>query len=304
MNGFVSRMAGLGLGVAMLVSAGAGVARRADAAELRRVTERLIPFAPGGAVSIDDKNGRLTVEGWSRKEVRIQVTRRVRAPSDAKAEELMRELQADVEVRNNRINIRSRFPKRHETIGVLDLLARRNISLQIDYYVQVPRETDVELLTTNGEVQARALSGSFEATTTNGDMHVGDLKGTTTLATNNGVIQINGVSGTTHAQSTNGAIYAEVHDVASKGEITLETTNGNVEAYFPSRLKATLDAVTTNGRISIDYPILRQGVTSGRSIQGTINGGGARITLRTTNGNVDVKKLRERGRSRPERGAS
>lgn len=292
MNASVQRIAGLGLG--FLVIAAGGVQGRADAAEVRRVSERLIPFAPGGQIRIQDKNGRLTVEGWPRHEVRIQITRSVRVEGKAKAEGLMKELRADVEVRTGRIDIVSRFPKRRETIGIWDILGRKVASLQIHYYVQVPNETDLTLETTNGEVQVHGVRGRVEASTTNGDIRVGDVHGGVTLVTTNGEIELTGMAGDATARTTNGSVVAEVRGVSPRGGVELTTTNGNVQAYFANDLRATVDAVTTNGRVAIAYPITSRGVMTSKSIRGTINGGGAKISLATTNGNVEVRRLSER----------
>ena len=290
----MNRYACLGLGLFLVAAAGIQTASRAEGAEVRRVSERLIPFAPGGKVHIEDKNGRLTVEGWPRREVRIQITRVVRAEDNEKAEQLMKELQADVELRKGRIDIVSRFPKRRESIGIWDILGRKVASLQINYYVQVPNQTDVELQTSNGEIRARDVNGILEAMTTNGDMRVGDVKGDVTLETTNGEIEMIGVSGEALAHTTNGSVTAELRRIHPKGKVDLATTNGNVVAYFPSDLKATLEASTTNGRVSIAFPVTREGVMTSKSIQGTINGGGAKISIMTTNGNVDVRRLGER----------
>ncbi|HXL14734.1 MAG TPA: hypothetical protein VN972_01515, partial [Methylomirabilota bacterium] len=140
-----------------------------EAVEIRRVSERLVPFAPGGEVKIGDKNGRLVVEAWPRHEVRIQVTRVVRAEGETKAQDLMKGLTSDVEVRKDRIDIESRFPDRRESVGIWDILGRKIASLQINYYVQVPNETSLVLETSNGEVRARGTNGRIVATTTNGD---------------------------------------------------------------------------------------------------------------------------------------
>lgn len=293
MNAATKSIAALSLGVSVLAAVSVSGAR-ADAAEVKRVTERVFPFAPGGRLSIENKNGRLTVEAWSRPEVRVQITRSVRAGDDAKAEELLRQLKADVEVRKGRIDIVSRFPKRHETIGLWDILGRKVASLQIHYYVQVPRQTDLTLETSNGEVRVRGVSGTLEATTTNGDVRVAQAEGRLNLATTNGEIELTDVSGTASARTTNGSVVAELRTVAPTGEVELATTNGNVEVYFAKDLKATLEAQTTNGRVSVAFPITTEGVMTSKSVRGTINGGGAAVSLATTNGNVEVRRLGER----------
>ncbi|MBI4364866.1 MAG: DUF4097 family beta strand repeat protein [Candidatus Latescibacteria bacterium] len=283
----------LGVSVAVAGSIWAG---RADAADIKRVTERVVPFAVGGRLNLENKNGRITVEAWSQPEVRIQITRSVRAGSDAKAEELLKQLKVDVEVRGNRIDIISRFPKRQETIGLWDILGRKVASLQIHYYVQVPRDTDVTLETANGEVRVRGVAGELEASTTNGDVRVTQAEGRIDLTTTNGEIEIMGASGSAKARTTNGSVVAELRALGSRDAVELMTTNGNVEVYLPGDAKATMDAQTTNGRVSMTLPITMRGMVTSKVVRGTINGGGAAVTLATTNGNVEVRRLSERRR--------
>ena len=283
----------LALGLFFAALAGAG-ATRAEATEVRRVTERVIPFQPGGQLRIEDKNGNITVEGWPRREVRIQVTRVVRAQDRDKAEELMKELEAEVEVHSDRILVESKFPRRRESIGIWDLLGRKVAQLQINYYVQVPSETDLTLETANGEVRALGVSGQLDASTTNGDMRVKDMNGVIKLATTNGEISMAGVTNKAFARTTNGSVVAEIRRISPTGYVQLETTNGNVQTYLPKDIRATLDAVTTNGHISIAFPVEREGLVTSKTVRGTIQGGGVKLTLATTNGYVEVRKLGER----------
>jgi len=279
------------LAAAFLAVLGLGTAgvRRADAEELKRVAERLIPFESGGAVHVDDSNGKVIVEAWSRREVRIQITRIVRLDDRAKAEALMKDLQSDVEVRKDRIDILSRFPRRHESF--LDLLHHRGGTIQINYYVQVPQGTDLDLSTSNGEVRVTGTTGRLEAKTTNGDIRVDQVKGRVDVATTNGEVRLTDVVGAASARTTNGSVVAEIRRLPPQGQVDLGTTNGNVEAYFDKDLRADLEAMTTNGQVSVAFPITNRGVTTPRTIRGTIQGGGAKIVLQTTNGNVEVRRV-------------
>jgi len=268
-----------------------GAARRAGAEEVRRVAERLIPFSQGGEVKVIDKNGRVVIEAWPRHEVRVQVTRVVRAGDRAKAEALMKELQADIEVGSDRIAIDSRFPKRIETIGLWDILGRKVAALQINYYIQVPEESKLVLRTANGDVRVTATRGSVDAATTNGDIRVENVKGNLDLLTTNGEVHLTALEGGVNAHTTNGSIYAEVRKITPRGWVDFGTTNGSVEALFASDLKATVTATTTNGQVSIDFPVAQEGAMTSKTIHGTIQGGGAKISLGTTNGNVEVRRL-------------
>jgi hypothetical protein len=47
---------------------------------------------------------------------------------------------------------------------------------------------------------------------------------------------------------------------------------------------------TVNGSLNSEFPLTVQGRISKHRINATINGGGRRITLKTVNGSVDLKK--------------
>jgi len=282
---YVRRVVAAGLTAAVVL----GGVTSALAAEIRNVGERTFPFAPGGRVLIESQNGRIVVEAWDKPTIRVQITRTVRAGDEARAKELMKGLRADVEVRPNQLRIQSRYPKVRENLGIWDILGGRVAALQVHYYLQVPRNTSLSLETSNGEVRIRGTSGDVEAVTVNGDVEVAGVGGALELQTTNGEIRLGGIRGGAVAQTTNGGITADFASVADHGAINLGTTNGNVDVTLPSNLGATFEATTTNGRVSISgFEIKTRGTLTSKSVLGVIGGGGARVALRTTNGNIDV----------------
>lgn len=265
-----------------------GAANPARAATLRNVNERVFPFAPGGDVVVESTNGRIVVEAWDRPQVRVQITREVRAGDDELARDLMRELQADVSVHPTEIRIESVYPKQRKVKGLWDWIGRGVRSTNIHYYLQVPRSTSLDLTTSNGEVRIRSIEGRVEASTTNGDVDVSHVRGTLEARTTNGAVRLVRIEGPADAATTNGSVSAQLMSLPSRGAMRLETTNGNVVLTLPREIHATLQAETTNGRVNINYPLTTQGSISSRSIRGTIGGGGVRIELQTTNGNIAV----------------
>jgi DUF4097 and DUF4098 domain-containing protein YvlB len=263
----------------------------ADAAQLKEVAERVFPFEQDGELTIESQNGRITVEAWNRPEARIQITREVRASDDERAAELMRELRAEVTLAKGRIEVKSRYPKRTESVGILEVLGQRVSALNIHYYVQVPTRTRLVLQTSNGELRVRGTSAYVVGQTVNGNVEVASTAGHVEVSTTNGAIKLSGIDGSARAGTTNGGIDAEFRSLDPDVGIDLHTTNGNLVASLPADLKAVLEAMTTNGRVSIDFPIEKVGVKSSKVVQGRIGGGGVVVKLRTTNGNIAVKRV-------------
>ena len=70
----------------------------------------------------------------------------------------------------------------------------------------------------------------------------------------------------------------------------LQTTNGSIDLNLPGNFSGQIDAKTSKGRVRSDFPVP---VTdkSEKQLAGKIGGGGsAKVKLRTTNGNINLKK--------------
>ena len=273
---------------ALLSLAAATSAAPVSAAHLREVTEKVFSFAPGGTIEIESQNGRIVVEAWDRPEVRVQMTREVRTTEDETARSLMKQLTADVTVGGSHMKIVSVYPKREKVVGFWDLIGHGVQSTNIHYYLQVPRRSSLDLLTANGEVRVRGTEGKLHALTTNGDIDLTSVRGGADVRTTNGEIRIARLEGLADAQTTNGSVAADITIVPSTGSMVFHTTNGNVQLALPRDVHADVDANTTNGRVSINYNVTMSGTISSKTIRGRIAGGGARIVLTTTNGNIDV----------------
>lgn len=203
-------------------------------------------------------NGSIRIEGWDGREVRVEARVSARSRNDRAASELAEE----VEIRTAPGRIESDGPR-----------TRGRESWSVDYRIQVPRGTHLELESTNGSVAVSDVRGEVDARTTNGSIRLED------------------VEGAIRARSTNGAIQASFARNAAgpTRDMELRTTNGSVTLALPEGLGARLDARTTNGGITTDFPILVEG-RIGRRLSGTIGEGGPEIRLATTNGAIRIRR--------------
>ncbi len=70
----------------------------------------------------------------------------------------------------------------------------------------------------------------------------------------------------------------------------LQTTNGSIDLKLPENFSGQIDAKTSKGRVRSDFPIPFID-KSEKQLAGKIgDGGSAKVKLRTTNGNINVKK--------------
>ena len=94
------------------------------------------------------------------------------------------------------------------------------------------------------------------------------------------------------ASTVNGGVEIELSaPLGPDGRVELETVNGGVSLDLPADSKATISARAVNGGVSVsDLDIEKQGENTCWRLDGTLNGGGARVTLETVNGGVRVSK--------------
>ena len=152
--------------------------------------------------------------------------------------------------------------------------------MRIEWTVKVPKGLTVDLRTINGGVRIDGLSGEIHAKTTNG-----------------GVKGQNIIPETIEASSVNGGIEFELGaPLDSTDSIDISTVNGGVALSMPSESKATITARCVNGGVRVnDLDIKRDEETHEferkRRLNGTLNGGGAKVNVSTTNGGVRLSRV-------------
>jgi DUF4097 and DUF4098 domain-containing protein YvlB len=142
----------------------------------------------------------------------------------------------------------------------------------VSYRLSVPTQTPLSLRSTNGGISIDNLNSRLELRTTNGGL------------------RLSRVAGDVDGRTTNGGVDVDLDGSTWQGGgLELETTNGGVHLSLPTNYNAHLETGTTNGRVSIDFPILVQG-TIGRSLSTDLGSGGPTIRVRTSNGGVKVTR--------------
>ena len=70
----------------------------------------------------------------------------------------------------------------------------------------------------------------------------------------------------------------------------LHSGDGSIDATLPDDLKATIDASTSDGHISLGIAVTVDGTLNSSRITGKMNGGGLPIVLRTSDGSIHLSK--------------
>ena len=105
--------------------------------------------------------------------------------------------------------------------------------------------------------------------------------------TSGGDIVLSAIEGKVRAETSGGNITMKVNE-SNKG-IFAETSGGNIDIALPKNIFATVDASTSGGEVTCDYPITMKGKLDESRIRGTINGGGNPIHAHTSGGNIWIR---------------
>lgn len=230
---------------------------------------RTYKVAADGRFELINVNGRITAEATDGSEVVVEARRTAKGRSDEAAKELLARLEIREEVGGSRVRVESRPPRTSGFGGH-----------EIEWTVKVPKGLTVDLRTVNGGVRLDGLSGEVHAKTTNGG-----VKGVGIIPT---IVE---------ASSVNGGIEIELGaPLDSTDSVDIETVNGGASLAMPSESKATIAARAVNGGVRVnDLDIQKEEQSnenqSRRRLNGTMNGGGARVNISTTNGGVRLSRI-------------
>jgi hypothetical protein len=230
---------------------------------MRDEWRRTYTISPGGRLEIVNQTGRIEVEPASGTMVEVLVERSVQGGSDEESRAILDKLQMGEEVSPARVKIEMTPPT--ETDG--RLFSRRGVLLR--YRVRVPEGLTLVLRNGDGPIRVEGVKGRFDAATTNGGITAEDI------------------SGSIKAVSVNGGVQIEM--AAVTGDIEAAATNGGVRLQLPRDTKATLDATSVNGGVTVDDDLgLQATETSRERVTGMLHGGGSKIVASTVNGGVRI----------------
>ena len=166
---------------------------------------------------------------------------------------------------------------------------------------------DIDASTAGGSIHIGESGGQVIANTAGGSISVEGSQGPIIVETAGGSIEITNARGFVEAETAGGDVEAEliVSDKNIDTHVTLKTAGGDITVYLPSKLAATFDVeleITRRAwrdyKIYSDFPLSisddEGGWRDNKVIvaEGDINGGGDKIKIRTTNGDIRIKKIR------------
>ena len=253
-----------------VLSLGAVAASAATASE---TIDRTVVLPLGHGVVVQNLNGSVEIAGWGQDRVRLVAVKNARAATEGRAQAYLREVQVRMEQRDGNLFITTRTPG--EGGGLRAWLACTGVDGHVAYRLTVPRHARIAATTVNGNVEIAGLTAPVRAASTNGNVSVLE------------------VGGEVDASSVNGNVQVDLRRADPRSAMELSTVNGSIVLYVPDGFRAYVDARTTNGSVGTDLPLQVAGTRSRSKIVGSLNGGATKLVLRTTNGNIWLRRPTE-----------
>jgi Putative adhesin len=227
---------------------------------------RSFALAQGGRLELINVNGRIEAMPADGDKVELSGERTAKASTEEAAKELLGNIEMREEAGPSKVRVEVRPPRTFGFSG----------GSEIRWTVKVPRGVVVDLRTVNGRVTLDHLSGEIRVRTVNGGVEGRALD-----------------SASIDASTVNGGVTLELATpLPEHGEVSLEAVNGGVSLALPAESRASIQARVTNGGIKADGLDLQiTGEQTRRRLDGTLNGGGAKVSLETTNGGVKLSKV-------------
>lgn len=262
------------------------------------------PAAPDAEVSIENMAGSVKVTGWDRAEVQVKGT--VGADGELSFDGSEKDLRIEVEAEHgNPMGVKSDlevfvpagssvsvegFQATISVAGVTGSVSAETVNGSI---TQAGAARDVELQSVNGSIDATKPGGRVKAEAVNGAVTVRDASGEVEASAVNGKVLVTGGSfDRAKLESVAGGVRFEA-GLSARATLSVESVSGTVDLFLPATLGAEFSVSTFSGDIVNELGPAAEKTskwTPGKELSFTSGSGGARITVETLSGTVNIRK--------------
>jgi DUF4097 and DUF4098 domain-containing protein YvlB len=227
------------------------------------------------AIEVNTRSGSIALRGADQGQVVVHAEKRVRGPSEEKAEAFAKEVVVRVEHEGNRLRVHTEHPR--PPLGY---------SVSVSYDIAVPGGFDADLHTSSGGIRVEAIEGAVKAETASGGIRLQGGARMADLHTSSGGIHAEGIAGAVRARTSSGGIEVQ----GGSGYAALHSGSGGITARI-QRLEESGEFSSHSGAIHVEVkesagPIVAKG--SSGSITLRIGHGIVPIQARTSSGSVHV----------------
>lgn len=274
-----------------------------------RKFEKKFTVAPGETFTLNTDVGSIAIVGTAANEVAIEAQIRGRGRDVDEFEIIANQVEKGVEVKGrgrssgwwfwntNDLEVRFtvRVPREYNIrlntsggdVGIATIKGRVQGETSGGNIDVKDVEGEVDMGTSGGNIRSEKITGNVRMETSGGDIVLTTINGDVEAGTSGGNIRISDVDGKVRAETSGGDVMVRVKN-GNKG-VYAETSGGDIEIMMDKNIAATIDASTSGGEVSCDLPITMSGRIDESRIRGSVNGGGNPIHAHTSGGDVRIK---------------
>ena len=257
-------------------SAPAPPSQRQDSREQVERTTRT--FRGGQELQLANVSGDIVITRGGGNEIGVEIVKTARGRDDADLKELLQLVEVEVVERNNRVEVRTRYPQGDE----MRRNNRRNFNVSVSYNVTAPA---------GARVRATSISGSITARDIRGDVSAESVSGTVRIINGGRVASAKSISGD-----------VEVTESEIDGSLNASTASGSV---LLRKVKARqVEVGSISGDVVIEDVDAAQ--VEGQTVSGSVRFGGAlargrplRVDVPLRNRHRHARRATPGSRSRP-----
>ena len=292
-------------------------------AKIYRSIEKTFAVESGGTIRIDTAGGNISVEPSTDGVVKVVAKETIRADSDSEADSILKTLKLSIDQLGRDIVVSSRCES-----SVWGFHFGFGPPVEVDFVVTVPADYAADLKTSGGNIEVGDLAGTVRAHTSGGNIRLGRLKGDARASTSGGDVSLKEGEGAVDLHTSGGrdkggagggsgepldlgrkrgdrgrrkhALGVDKrrgHEGVDRGkaEGRLRTgdlgRNGQGHRGPGGRIQSRRS--DERGRCQGRGPTITigDGGIGKSSLAGSVNGGGPRLRLRSSGGDIEVKAL-------------
>jgi hypothetical protein len=277
----------MAIGVCALAAAVSGASHRNWNTEARETFNHV--FSGDKSLNVDNINGLIQIIGDSGTTIRVEGEKIIHAADQQQVDRAKREVVLDINEKDGIAQLYVNGPFRgnnhaSENHGFHEN-GDREYEVTYNFTVHLPRETELDLHSVNGDVKTEQTGGRFK------------VRGV------NGGVTMNGAAGSGEVRTVNGPLLVSFRE-SPKTASSFTTVNGRIDATFPPNLSADLKFKTLNGATYTDFDVtaLASPPGTGEMKNGRFvfkkdhttsvraGSGGPELSFETVNGEIQIHK--------------
>lgn len=271
-------------------------------ASFERVTERSFAISSGQFLELHTTNADVDIRpAVAGQNLLIRVVTQVDVDNEARANAIIDTIEMSFEqlAHGVSVDIKSGKPG-------LRWFGLIRVYPEIRVEVFAPAGVRHQITTGSGDVDIRDLEGQIVFASGSGDMDGRNLVGSVSVKTGSGDLDLQNCNGPLHFESGSGDLdavgsFASLKVTIASGDVSIRsrsvlsepssvrTASGDIDLRLPVSAAFKLDAATSSGRVTVDFPALSSGVSSSKgSFAGSTVEDGPSLSLRAASGDINL----------------